>query len=152
VTQKPLSAFVATNPSNALVPLNTDAAGNLRVVTNQGDATQVAASSGNVAAAVATATLPAVAGKTNYLSGFDVSAAGATAAAVVLLTVTGVVDGPLTYVYTAPAGATVAAAPLRGTFNPPLPASAPNTAIAVSLPSLGTGNTNAAVNAYGFVQ
>lgn len=35
--------------------------------------TPVAASSGNVANAVATATLPAVAGKTNFLSGFEIT-------------------------------------------------------------------------------
>ena len=34
----------------------------------------------------------------------------------------------------------------------PLAASAQNTSITVSFPSFGSGNTNAAVNAHGYVQ
>jgi hypothetical protein len=113
--------------------------------------TQVAASSGNVAAAVATATLPAVsANRTNYLTGFDVTAGGATAGAIVNLTITGLLGGTRTYAYAAPTGAAVGANPLVVLFDPPLPASAANTAIVVSMPSLGAGNTNACVNAQGF--
>ncbi|WP_283807294.1 hypothetical protein [Bradyrhizobium sp. Tv2a-2] len=40
--------------------------------------------------------------------------------------------------------------PLDVQFNPPLPASAANTAITVSCPSLGSGNTNNSVNVYGY--
>lgn len=113
--------------------------------------TPVQASSGNVAAAVAAATLPAVLNKTNFLSGFDVTSAGATAAAVVNLTITGLLGGTRSYVYTAVAGATLANPNLVVNFDPPLPASGPNVAIVVSLPSLGAGNTNACVNAEGFL-
>ena len=45
------------------------------------------------------------------------------------------------------AGAGVPTTPLSVQFNPCLPANAANTAIVVSMPSLGTGNTNASVNA-----
>ena len=113
-------------------------------------ATPVTASSGNVAAASAVATLPGVAGKTTYVTGFQVTAAGATAAAVVNVTVTGTVSGTLTYTFVFPAGATVAAQPLVVEFPEPVPASGTNTAIVVTLPSGGAGNTNAAVNAQGF--
>jgi hypothetical protein len=37
-------------------------------------------------------------------------------------------------------------------FNPPIPAASVNTAIVVTLPSLGAGNTNAAVVTHGFQQ
>jgi hypothetical protein len=110
----------------------------------------VTSSSGNVAAATATATLPAVAAKTTYITGFEITAAGATAGAAVVATVTGTVSGTLSYVFTAPTGATVGAAPLTVEFSPALPSSAVNTAIVVTLPSLGAGNTNAAVVAHGF--
>src|SRR5262249_31577165 len=55
----------------------------------QPSVTAVANSSGNVAAATATATLPAAAGKTTWIEGFDVTAAGATAASIVQMTITG---------------------------------------------------------------
>lgn len=114
-------------------------------------ATPVNAASGNVAAAVAAATLPAVAGKTNYVTGFEITAGGATAAALVAATLAGILGGTATYIFAAPAGATVGAAPLIVTFRKPLPASAVNTAITISLPSLGAGNTNASVNIHGFL-
>lgn len=115
-------------------------------------ATQVAASSGNVAAASAVATLPAVAGKTNYLSGVQIMGAGATAASVVQATITGLLGGTLTIPVAVPAGANVGVQPIALSFYPPLPASAPNTAITVTVPSLGAGNTNAVANAQGYVK
>lgn len=121
-------------------------------------ATPVANSSGNVAAASAVATLPAVAGKVTYIEGFDITGAGATGASIVAVTVTGLPTtiGTLTFEVVVPAGATVG---IGGTGNPglipvrfptPLPASAANTTIVVTAPSFGTGNTNACVTAYGF--
>lgn len=114
-------------------------------------ATNVAASSGNVANATATATLPAVAGKTNYVTGFSITGGGATAALLVNATLTGVVGGPLNYTFGAPVGVAVAALPLVVELETPLPASAVNTAVSISLPALGAGNTNAAVNIHGYV-
>jgi len=112
----------------------------------------VNAASGNVAAAVASATLPAVAGKTNFLTGFTVSGAGATAALPVIVTVTGVLGGTLSYVYVAAVGVLAANQPLNMRFNPPLQAAAANTAIVVSCPSLGLGNTHNSTVANGFAQ
>ena len=109
----------------------------------------VANSSGNVANASAVATLPAVANKTTFLSSVQFTAAGATAGAVVVATITGLLGGTLSYVFTVPTGATVGATPLVLNFDPPLPASAVNTAIVCTLPALGAGNTNAAASATG---
>lgn len=113
-------------------------------------ATPITAASGNVAAATATATLAGVASKTTYIAGFQITSSGSTGAAVVSPTVTGTITGTLTYTYATVAGATLSNQPLVVTFNPPIPASATNTGIAVALPSLGVGNTNATVVAHGY--
>jgi hypothetical protein len=113
-------------------------------------ATPVNASSGNVANAVAAASLPASVGKTNFLTGVDVTGAGATAASVITGTISGVVGGPLDYAMAIPAGAAVGVQPLILDFSTPLAATAPNVAIVVSFPAFGAGNTNANVNARGF--
>ena len=116
------------------------------------NATQTNSSSGNVAAAVATATLAAVVGRLNYITGFSVTGAGATAGLPVAVTVTGLLGGTQTYTYCAATGALVGNTPLIVNFPTPLPASAANTAIVVSCPSLGVGSTNNAVNAYGYYE
>ncbi|HEX9213170.1 MAG TPA: hypothetical protein VF901_21895 [Bradyrhizobium sp.] len=114
-------------------------------------ATPVAAASGNVAAAAATAVLAAGgANVMTYISGFEFTGAGATGASVVALTITGVLGGTLTYNIPVPVGAAVGIPPLVVEFNPPLQASALNQAITVSVASLGAGNTNSAVVAHGF--
>jgi hypothetical protein len=117
-----------------------------------GSASRINASSGNVAAATATATLPAIATKTNYLTGVDIDSGGATAAACVNLTITGLVGGTQTVPFCTVAGVAVQNARVQIRPPAPLPASAVNVAIVAALPSLGAGNTNAAVNAYGFAQ
>ena len=103
------------------------------------------------AAAIAPA-LAAVAGKTNYVTGFEVTGGGATAASLVTATLTGLAAGTFSYVIAVPAGATLGVAPLVVEFNPPLPASAVNTAITLNLPSLGAGNTAASAVIHGFNQ
>jgi hypothetical protein len=112
----------------------------------------VAGASGNVAAATAVASLPGASGLTTFLSGFEITSGGATAASCVNATVTGVVGLTLTYSYCAPAGVAAYGLPLIVTFNPPIPANSVNTAISVTLPSLGAGNTNATVTAHGYQQ
>lgn len=112
----------------------------------------LSASSGNVANASAVATLAAVAGKTTFISGLTITAGGATVAALVSATVAGLAGGTATYTIGAPTGATATATPLVLSFTPPLPASAVNTAIVVTLPALGAGNTNATVTAWGYQQ
>lgn len=115
-------------------------------------ATAITASSGNVAAATATATLPAVANQTTYLCGAIITSAGSTAASVVSPTITNIISGTMTFTYASIAGATLANQSLIIPFRPCIPASAVNTTIAVTLPSLGAGNTNATVSAWGYQQ
>jgi hypothetical protein len=102
------------------------------------------------AAALLGATLGTAADKTTHISGFIVTGAGATAASVITVTLSNVVGGPYTFRIAIPAGATVGITPLSVNFNPPLQAVAANTAIVVSVPSFGVGNTDAALMAWGF--
>lgn len=113
-------------------------------------ATPLIAGSGNVANASATATLTPTATTTAYISGFEVTGAGATAGLPVTVTVAGLLSGTRSYTYTFTVGALVANTPLQVAFDPPLPASAVNTAIVVTCPAGGAGNTNNTVVAHGF--
>jgi hypothetical protein len=130
-------AFV---PLSAPYPLGADGS----------DATPVTAGSGNVANASAVATIPAVAGKTAYISGFDIVGAGATAALIVSPTLAGIISGTRTYAYGAVAGAALMNQLLCVRFNPAIPASAVNTAIVVTCPALGAGNLFNTAHAYGY--
>lgn len=112
--------------------------------------TPIIASSGNVANANAVATLAGAAGLTTYISGFCLAASGATAGLPVTATINGLLGGSLQFTFTFPAGVLVGAVPLVVNFAKPLPASAPNTGIIVTLPAGGAGNTNASANAWGF--
>jgi hypothetical protein len=104
-----------------------------------------------VAAALAPA-LAAVVGQTNFVTGFQVTGSGATAASVILVTLTGVVGGTRTYALAIPAGAAVGVTPLIVEFSEPIPASGPNVAITLNVPSFGAGNVNAAATLEGYLQ
>lgn len=103
-----------------------------------------ASATGTTAATVAT--LAAVSGKTTYIAGFTITA-DATAAVAGAATVAGTVTGSLNYFQ----GVGTAAAPqsLSQSFNPPIPASATNTAITVTSAAAGVGG-NTAVTAWGY--
>ncbi len=103
------------------------------------------------AASAITATLTSAAGKTAYITGFLVTGAGATAASVINVTITGTITGTLNYNIVVPAGTTTSIQPTGQTFAIPIAASGTNTNIVVNVPSFGSGNTNAAVSAYGFL-
>ena len=107
-------------------------------------------SSGSVAASAAIATLAAAVGKTTYCTGFEISGAGATVAAVVTATLSGLLGGTASYTYAAVAGVLLQNPIFAISFAMPLPANAINTAIVLTLPSLGIGNTNATVTVHGF--
>jgi len=109
----------------------------------------VAGDTGALAASAGTATLAAAVGKTTYLSGLCVTGLGATAAAVVDVTVTGPA-ATLHFPFAVPAGATLTAVPLYLDVDPPIPGAAPNTAVVVNVPSFGVGNTSARGSAYGY--
>lgn len=116
------------------------------------------ASSGNVAAALASATLAAFgqsanlgsASRTTYITGFELTGGGATAASIITGTITGLMGGTISFNVAIPVGATVGITPLVVEFPTPLPASAQATSIVVSFPSFGAGNTNACLNVHGF--
>lgn len=107
--------------------------------------------SGSVANAAAVATLPAVVGKTNYITGFQCTALGATSLANVEVTIAGLQGGTLTYMFQFPAGVTLLAQALNVQFSRPLKASGQNVAIVATLPAGGAGNTKANMNVQGFV-
>lgn len=103
----------------------------------------------NSTTAAAAAQAPALAaqgaGTTNWLTAFQVTGAGATAGSDILVTLTGVVGGPLNYQLVVPAGVTTSITPLIVSFPwPGLPAAAANQAITLNIPSFGAGNTNSA--------
>lgn len=111
---------------------------------------KVLATSGNVAAGVAAATIPAVPGKLNYITGFSITGTGATLASPVVVTVTGMSGGTITFTAAATAGVLLGNTPFNYEFPAPVPASAINTAIVVSCASLGAGSTNNVTNVFGY--
>lgn len=134
--------------------LQVDSAGILRVVASRGGyaggQTMVNATSGVVSNATATATMSAQASAKNYLTSFEVTGLGATAAGSVTATVAINASTVASYVIAIPAGVTTGITPLVVTFSPPLVTSAVNQTIAVSVPAAGSGNTAMVVNAHGW--
>jgi hypothetical protein len=102
------------------------------------------------AAAQTNASLPGVAGQTTFITGFEVTGGGATAASVIAVTVTGILGGTKTYELGVPAGALAGVTPLVVEYARPIPAAAVNTAIVVTVPSFGAGSTVQATTAHGF--
>jgi hypothetical protein len=117
---------------------------------NLANSSGMAFSSGNVANGAAVATIPAVASKFSFISGFSVFGAGATAASIVLVTITGLIGGvTLTYPLAVVAGALLQNVPIHVQYKMPIQSSAINTPIVVTCPALGAGNTNNSVNVQG---
>lgn len=123
--------------------------GNVGILPAPIGSTPVAASSANQANASAVALLNGVVGKTTYLSEVVINVGGATAASQVILTITGLLGGTMNIPINVQAG-NIANAPIQLSFANPLPASAVNTSITVTLPALGAGSTAASVTASGF--
>jgi hypothetical protein len=99
------------------------------------------------------ATLAAVAGKLQWLEGIDFGGLGATAASAIKVTIAGLLGGSIVMKIPVGAGVTVKAFTndvLQWRPPEPLPASAVNTAITVTVAAYGAGNTDASVVAYGF--
>ena len=112
--------------------------------------TPLIAKSGNVANASAAATLTPSSTTTMYITGFEVTGSGATAALPVTVTVAGLLGGTIQYTYNFASGVLVGNTPLIVQYDPPLPASAINTAIVVTCPASGAGGTNNTVVAHGY--
>lgn len=113
-------------------------------------ASPVAASSGVVANAEAKATLAAVASK-NYVTEIDISGGGATAAALLTCTITGLVGGTRSFVLGIPVGEKT---PFhhRLTFDRPLANEFVNTPIVLTVPPAGAGNTALVASISGYRQ
>jgi hypothetical protein len=110
-----------------------------------------AASSGDVSAAVSTATLAAPTGNATWaITGLNIEGAYATTPSIVVCTVTGMQGGTMTL--DVPVGlitmvASIIQPPLQFAWAIPLSA-VPATAVVFSCPSFGTGNTHASINIY----
>jgi hypothetical protein len=113
-------------------------------------AAKLVASSGNVIAATATASLAAAPGLMNYVCSFSITGSGATTAVIVQPTITGLNGGTLTFTVGVIAGVLLNQPPLDIRFTPCQPATALNTAITLSVPSFGSGNTNVTANIFGY--
>jgi hypothetical protein len=113
-------------------------------------ASPLTVSSGSLSNTAATATLGAIASRVNYVAGFSVTATGATTLQNVLVTLTNTTGGTLTWLFQFPAGVSTLAQSLELQFNPPLEASAANTAMVLTLPAGGSGNIGACVTMWGF--
>lgn len=120
------------------------------IAATPGGGTPVVGGSGVVANASAVATLAAAAAKTTYISGLLIAGGGATVAALVDVTIAGLLGGTKTFVHGAVVGATLKNADVAMYFDPPLPAADVNTAIVVTCPALGAGNAKNSVTAWGF--
>jgi hypothetical protein len=112
--------------------------------------TPITVSANSLVAGATTVTIPAIAGRTAYVTGFQVTGGGATGASVITITLAGVIGGTITYFLAIPAGAAVGVTPLEVVFTPPLAASGPGVAIVLTVPTFGAGNTNAATSIQGY--
>ena len=121
-------------------------------------ATQTAAAPGIPVSATAqsststalTATVAAVAGRTNFVTEVIVQGLGATAGGDATLSFSGVTPSIGPFHVAIPGGVGTPINCPTFIFNPPLQASAPNTAILVQLTAPGAGNTEIALNVIGY--
>lgn len=113
-------------------------------------ATPVTAHNTGTTGAVA-ATLLAVPGATNYVCGLSVSPGSATSAITLTEVLSGILGGSMTWAVGAPVTAAgTTGATFTQNFNPCIPASAVNTAIAITSSALGTGGTNNDAQIWGY--
>lgn len=100
-----------------------------------------------------TMTAPGV-GKTNYCTAISLTYQGATAASVIVGTVSGssdIVGGSWALPIAVPIGAAIVSKPYVVQFDPPLQAAATNATLTFSVPTLGAGNTVATATITGYV-
>lgn len=105
---------------------------------------------GTGAAGAITLTQPAVAGKTNYCTGIEITGGGATAASIIVATLASGGTTIDNFDIPVPAGATAGITPLVMEFNPPIAGLGPGQNMVLTVPSFGAGNTNSAANLHGF--
>jgi len=116
------------------------------------DAVAVNINVGVVANTTMNAVMPAVPGYLNVLRGFKITGTGATAASAIDVTTTGCGTAGPNLRLAVPAGVNTNAPNTAWSPDWPngIPASAANTAITVSVPAFGAGNTGAAISLYGY--
>ena len=95
-------------------------------------------------------TMPAVAAKTNYITGFCVSGTGATARSAQYVALIGILGGTTYFNFSVPAGVDKAIDPIVVQFTRPIAASGTNVAIQLNVPNFGAGNVLAAGLMNGF--
>jgi len=101
------------------------------------------------AASAISAAITAGAGKFAYLTGFEVTGTGATAASTIVVTVT-TPTVRANYELTIPGTAGAAMTPLIVALPTPIPSDAAAGTVTVNVPSFGAGSTAQAVNAHGY--
>lgn len=111
-------------------------------------AVQVTVTATGGANAAVVATMPAVPGWVNVIQGYDITGTGATAAALVDITISGLAVA-VSHKAAVPAGVTVLTE-RNVRFPRGLQATGANTAVSVTLPALGLGSLSATVNVYGY--
>lgn len=102
--------------------------------------------------ATITLTLPAVANQTNFCTGFEITYGGATAATSNAVTLTGIAGGTQNYLVAVPAVPASGVNAFTVEFTYPLQASATNTAIVLTVPAAGAGNTNTSACLHGYLK
>jgi len=110
------------------------------------NATPIIINSANAANATLTVSIPNAPGTWNYLTGASCTSNGATASSYVSATITGIIGGTITAILFVPINTSAGnIVPLGSAGLAPIkypwPASAVNTAITLSVPALGTGNS-----------
>jgi hypothetical protein len=103
-----------------------------------------------VTPATVTASLPAISSGTNYLAGFSISGTGASVPVIVHATIAGLATNNWDVVISVPSGNLSAITPVIASLVNPIPASAPSTAITLTVPSFGTGNAGVSIAVWGF--
>lgn len=109
----------------------------------------IVSDSDTAAAATCTSALPAAAGYRTVIKGFTITGLGATGATTVEATLAGL-GTTLKFSIAVPAGVTTGITPLSVPFGDGMPASADNTAITLSVPTFGSGNTKVCTAIWGF--
>jgi hypothetical protein len=152
-----VAALVGAPDPTAQKVQGPDTIGNLQQVQlTQPGASVLAQSPVNVSGAAANATLtltmPAVVGQTNYVTGFELTVGGATAATSLVATMTNIQGGTQSWLVAVPATPASSVNPFTVEFTYPLKATATNTAVVFSFPAAGAGNTNVTGAIHGFTQ
>jgi len=127
--------------------VNASIVGSLASIPVVTDGTDVFVNSASTNAQI-TIALPAVAGKLNYVTGFEVSGVGSTAGGTINIHLDGIFGYPTYFVLKIPAGGAVD--PLIVQFTRPIPAVALNTAISLVVPAFGLGSTLQSASLHGF--